>query len=330
MPISQVSQTKLPQRYSRRPHEIDTFLSQLGDQPYVVDGMIPARSVNLLAGDSGLGKTPFTVQMAVCVSAGIPFLGMETTRGPVLYVDFENNPGPLREMSRQISMALGLPDTPEDFYAMDAPTSAQIEHDAKILKPSLIVIDTLRPLDPGAEEKNTAAALRLLWFKQFQKLGSSVVFIHHMRKEDRKEPRASLLYPKLKVMEWMAEVSGASALVNQSDVRIGFDSGEGSVEAVARAHQRGVGELGPWRLGRVRDDQGKEVAYRLVKASAAVLTEPLRSDVGKLPKESFTFSQAVTALGKNDRAVADILKQAQSFGVIRKTGKHKLTKYERV
>src|SRR5262249_10243066 len=40
----------------------------------LVQGILPVRSVNIIGGDSGLGKSPLMCQLAVCVAAGIPFL----------------------------------------------------------------------------------------------------------------------------------------------------------------------------------------------------------------------------------------------------------------
>src|SRR5262245_55632050 len=61
-------------------------------QPYLIDGLLRTRSVNLLVGDSGLGKTPLGIQLGVCVAAGLPFLGLEVRQpGSVLYCDAESD-----------------------------------------------------------------------------------------------------------------------------------------------------------------------------------------------------------------------------------------------
>ena len=41
------------------------------------EGLIRNQSVNLLVGDSGLGKTPLGIQLGVCVAAGLSFLGLQ-------------------------------------------------------------------------------------------------------------------------------------------------------------------------------------------------------------------------------------------------------------
>ncbi len=53
-------------------------------EPYVARG-----GVTLLFGKTGVGKSPYTWEMARAVSLGAPFLSMRTTKGRVLYIDRE-------------------------------------------------------------------------------------------------------------------------------------------------------------------------------------------------------------------------------------------------
>ena len=56
---------------------------------HVVEGLIPPRSVNILVGDSGIGKSPLAYQLGLAVASGTPFLDMPVQQGKVLLVDFE-------------------------------------------------------------------------------------------------------------------------------------------------------------------------------------------------------------------------------------------------
>src|SRR5438552_8528333 len=58
---------------------------------HIVGGLLPPRSVNILVGDSGIGKSPLAYQLGMCVAAGTPFLGMPVKPGKVLFIDFENS-----------------------------------------------------------------------------------------------------------------------------------------------------------------------------------------------------------------------------------------------
>jgi RecA-family ATPase len=59
--------------------------------PDLIEGLITDRSVNLLVGDSNLGKTPLAVTLGLAVASGKPFLGRTVRPGPVLYCDAETS-----------------------------------------------------------------------------------------------------------------------------------------------------------------------------------------------------------------------------------------------
>src|SRR5258708_2625012 len=77
---------RLLKRVIFKARTLEEGVSKQERQPYLVDDLLRARSVNLLVGDSGLGKTPLGIQLGICVAAGVPFLGLRVPQsGPVLY-----------------------------------------------------------------------------------------------------------------------------------------------------------------------------------------------------------------------------------------------------
>lgn len=64
----------------------------------------------MLGAESKAGKTWWMMQQALCISAGIPFLGHRTVQGVVLYCNFELRPWAFARRVKQISQALGLVD----------------------------------------------------------------------------------------------------------------------------------------------------------------------------------------------------------------------------
>lgn len=58
---------------------------------WAVEGLIPHRTVTLLSGDGGLGKSTLALQLACCTALGRPWLGRETRQGPVVYVSCEDD-----------------------------------------------------------------------------------------------------------------------------------------------------------------------------------------------------------------------------------------------
>src|ERR1017187_7625685 len=73
----------------------------------IIAGLIAKGTYNIAIGQSGIGKSPFFVMMALCVAFGIPFLGLPVQRGRVLFVDYENGDG-LTEMEDTLSEFLGI------------------------------------------------------------------------------------------------------------------------------------------------------------------------------------------------------------------------------
>lgn len=317
--------------YSQSPSELRTHIKKLGQLEYVVNDLLPIGSVALLAGDSGLGKTPACIQLGISVAAGLPFLGHSTVAGSVLYADFENPPKQFDKMAKDISQALGLADTPENFRRLDHPTSPHLEIEAKKHRPSLIIIDTLRFLDELAETEASKATFRMRWFKQLAKLGSCVLFIHHMRKQNDEFLRPHLADEKIRVIEWMRHVAGSSILVTQCDIRIGFENAEDKddYDVIMRGYRRGIGESGPWKLKRVLEDtSGDPLAYELYTSIAAVdkkAVEQLR----RLP-DTFTFKEACHLLSLSKKTVSLILHKFLRLNLVIREGEFKATLYRKL
>src|SRR5215469_4534586 len=56
-------------------------------ESFLVQEYIKRHSLTLAVGASGLGKSPWCYQLAICVAAGLPFLGLATEQARVLYCD---------------------------------------------------------------------------------------------------------------------------------------------------------------------------------------------------------------------------------------------------
>jgi archaellum biogenesis ATPase FlaH len=68
-----------------------------GDVNWIVEGMIPAGSVVLWAGESGSYKTWISLWLAKAVHEGRGFLGRKAVQRPILYLDRENPAALIRE-----------------------------------------------------------------------------------------------------------------------------------------------------------------------------------------------------------------------------------------
>lgn len=77
---------------------------------WILPGMIPEGEVTLLTGPGGGGKSLFAHQLATCIAARKPFLGMETGNlgeGTVLYVTAEDNTDELHRRQLAIERTVG-------------------------------------------------------------------------------------------------------------------------------------------------------------------------------------------------------------------------------
>src|ERR1035438_4946944 len=92
--------------------EIDSLKRKLPTNEHLVQGMLAPGSVNLLVGDSGVGKSPLAYQLALAVACGTPFLDIPVRPGKVLYVDYENHLPDIHRILVQQRKRLGIPRIP--------------------------------------------------------------------------------------------------------------------------------------------------------------------------------------------------------------------------
>lgn len=117
--------------------------------PFLIDGVLPMRSVNMLFGEYNIGKTFIVMDMAAHVSIGKPWQGKPTEEGDVLYIASEGDPGNLgvRMEAWRKEHGVEFP-VPMLFYADVVSLRAEAENliteaVARGLRPRLVVVDTL-------------------------------------------------------------------------------------------------------------------------------------------------------------------------------------------
>ena len=312
---------------------------------YVVETLIPEASVCIAAGDSGLGKSPWAYQLGMCVASGTPFLGHPVTQGRVLYVDLENGRDGILEVTRALAKHLGTVELPKDFYLLTerddlcSLRAIVVEH-----QPVLVTVDSLRAFRPEAEEKPTYAASLLNELRDIaKKCKVSFLLIHHIKKPGENGVPALEDTP---AMTWLLQACGARALVNQSDVRIGFDITSGIQRSVTEENKKGSGkflseevglvvkgfarlrgEFGPMYLARNFDEEGNPLGYRSMTGLELMFNQDQEAAFQRLP-ERFTFKEAKTTYGRADQATNDFLQKCIRVGILRKPAKGTYEKVE--
>ena len=296
-------------------------------RPYLVEGLLPTRSLNLLVGDSGLGKTPLAIQTGLCVAAEIPLFGKQVQKGPVLYCDAESSRSAFSETLSTISAFLGLIKPPEDFYVWSPhwdpnpsdgtlyqTVGATLLNRVKEVQPSLVIVDALRTFWPEAEGKNRDAAEV---FSALRKLKDVTwLILHHRRKVNQQFSVANLAENP---SAWLQETAGALALINQSDTRWGVEPHSGHADLLLGGFVRGTGPMVPLDLARATDEDGNPIGYTLL-TGAEHLPPSDRLVFDNLPFK-FRFKDARKAMGgSSDSNTARLLKKCLSLALMRKEG----------
>ncbi|MGC2744070.1 MAG: AAA family ATPase [Candidatus Angelobacter sp.] len=162
-----MSLAQLKQKWGiRSPADLKRRCKEIGGDGYIIDRWLPQGSIGIVVGDSGLGKSPLLYQLAVCVAAGIPFLGRAVLKGTVVFLDFEYGISLVDEIIATQSRYLGVQEPPDDLLlwnANDTPakwdgTCLGFLELIKELQPTLVIIDSLNVFKPEAEEKASIAA----------------------------------------------------------------------------------------------------------------------------------------------------------------------------
>jgi RecA-family ATPase len=154
---------------------------------WIVEGLIPAGNVTMLAGDGGLGKSLLALQLLTCTAIGKPWLGFGTLACPCLGVFCEDDLDELHRRQADINAhyecafsdlasCTWMPRVGENNLLMtfgkDGPGQTtsfygEVLRQVEALKARLVALDSLHDLFGGdenrrAEARQFIAALRTL------------------------------------------------------------------------------------------------------------------------------------------------------------------------
>lgn len=289
---------------------------------YVIEGLLPADDVHVAVGDSGLGKTPWAYQLGLCVATGRPFLGYPTHAGRVLYYDLENGAEAVLDLGRALCEHLGVQAFPEQFFVRNEDVSVPgLDQAIAEYRPSLVIIDTLRPFRPEAESKNDEMGRFLNENRALARtMHCAILMLHHIRKPG--ENGAPNL-EDVSTLEWLHEAAGARALINQTNTRMAFDirrhtENPGSV-LVFKSYVKMKGENGALFLERVCNSDGEPIGYRRMTGVELLENKDQEAVFNKLP-DQFRFKEAMSAYGRSDDPTRKWLLKCMGIGIIEQPG----------
>jgi hypothetical protein len=151
---------------------------------WLVDGILPFKTVNLISAESGTGKTWLSYAIAGAVANGTPFLGQQVRQSPVLYLDGEN---PLVVVKRNL-VDLGIAETPDLHiwagWNVEAPAGPD---DPRIISfvresPPLLIWDSLVEFAGCDEQSANEVRAFMKKFRYLAHQGATVIVLHHTGK----------------------------------------------------------------------------------------------------------------------------------------------------
>jgi len=187
------------------------------EKEWIVNKLIPNRSVCILTGKRGTLKTFITLLLGYSITSGIDFLGKYSSRqGGVIYIDKENGLSIMKKRTIMIKNGLGLnkPHLKIGFICfsqikIDKLTDIEkLEELVKEHKPKLIIVDTYRR---GISfDENDAGAVSELFvdiLRPFvERNNLAILLVHHNRKSGQGSG------------DEMEEIRGSSDLANYADI----------------------------------------------------------------------------------------------------------------
>ncbi|MDK2011877.1 MULTISPECIES: AAA family ATPase [unclassified Deinococcus] len=183
--------TDLPAQGKFQPIRVNDLMQiAFPPQQFIVEGLIPV-GLCMLAGAPKIGKSWATLDLALSVAAGRPFLGCATTQGSVLYLGLEDNQRRLQQRLRDMGQSLDWTgprlELATAINAIDEGGLDDIEEWLRsAIKPRLIIIDvwghfSSRRSSSKNEYDQITHALQPLQALAHQ-YNVTILLIHHTKK----------------------------------------------------------------------------------------------------------------------------------------------------
>lgn len=96
-------------------------------QPDLVQKLVQAGQTTMLYGPQGEGKGWLVIGIAVCVTAGIPFCGLDVRRCKVLYLDWEADRWTFNRRVRAVCAGLGIPPVEVAWFKPRGPIGQEVD-----------------------------------------------------------------------------------------------------------------------------------------------------------------------------------------------------------
>lgn len=286
--------------------DADTLLYEPLEKPlFVVDGLIPT-GLSLFCGSQKIGKSWLMLKLCLCVSQGIPFWGMATRTGDVLYLCLEDTFSRIQDrLFRLTDEANGRLHFAVASGRLTGGLIGQLEDFVKGNPDSrLIVIDTLQRIRAPSKDNAYASDYEdISLIKDFaDRHALAVVAVHHIRKQNDSDV--------------FNKVSGTTGLTGSADATFVLER-ESRASNTARLYVTGRDTPYQEFTLRFRDCNWELVERKTQEQIATAEIPPvlfrLVSFMRGRPSWSGTATELLVAMGETDAAPTVITKLLNEY-----------------
>jgi hypothetical protein len=221
----------------------DLLTMQIDPMDYVVQGLLPRKSLTLWTGIDGTAKTYLAQNLAIAVSTGGKFLGAQCRKLPVLYLDYENPNFVVRSRLELMGATRGPNLRIWGTWITEQPPQVGnqlLPAIAKAVEP-LMIFDPFRYAH-GAEENDATAMMQVMKdLRGYVSAGATVVILHHPAKVEGSTGRGSSAIRGAVDLAYMQELSDETGLITLRCVKNRF--GERPVLTIRPDFEEGTFEL---------------------------------------------------------------------------------------
>lgn len=181
------------------PDEEDEVIGQRGNlAPALIEGVLRQGHKLLLAGPAKAGKSFALIELAICISEGIPWLGFPCAKGKVMYVNLELDSESCKDRFAIVRSAMKAPATqPVKIWNLRGKSIPMDKLAPKLIRRAsreryaAIIIDPIYKVITGDENSADQMAS---FCNQFDKvcteLGCAVIYCHHHSKGSQGQKRS--------------------------------------------------------------------------------------------------------------------------------------------
>ncbi len=202
---------------------------------WLIEGLLEQDSLISIFGESGSGKSFFTLDLSFCIASGTPFHGRFVEQGPVIYLAGEGFSGLARRRAawekHHVVSLRGAPIfvSNQAPALLDAASAVEVARaveavSSQVGAPRLVVVDTLARAFAGGDENSSAdmgAFVRSLDGLK-ARYGCSVLVVHHSGHGDKSRSRGSSAFRGALDAEMLVEgVPGRSLSVKNTKQKDG-------------------------------------------------------------------------------------------------------------